>query len=364
MKIVIVTNYWKGSDGGGVKTYLINLVNEFKNRNIDIDVIFRFGSDFQNYHLMCNKLMFSYKTYLKLKKLRPDAILSQGTWYCLLPSYIYKKHNNVRLIHTFHTEPDTNQKLHLWQRIFFQHLLNGCDSVTFVSKRLKQKTQESFELKFKNTKITYAGVNPPPPITNDAVDKFRKKFRIKDDSIVLLAIGLTALKHKAEGAKLLIKAIHKSTDIYPTITLILTREGKFSKELKEFAIGENVSDHVVFTGTINNPNVPLKLCDIYTHTPMGEGGVSISLLEAMSMGKPVIATSVGGIPEMIEDGVNGILVQPDVDSILEKIVYLLENRDVAQKLGENAKRTVKEKFTWNLSADKFMDIYYMEGAHR
>ena len=357
MKITIITNYWKESDGGGVKTYLTNLVDEMENITPDVDVIFRLGFDPQNYHPIGNKLMFSYKSYFKLKKLKPDVILSQGTWYCLLPSYMYKKHHNyVKLIHTFHTEPDANQKLSKMQRIFFQHLLDECDYVTFVSKSLKSKIQDNFGLKFKKTKITYAGVNIPAPITENVVGNFREKFRIKDDSIVLLAIGLTALKHKAEGAKLLIKAISKLADRYPTLILILTRYGGFSNELKEFAIDNNVSGNVIFTGTIEDPNVPLQLCDIYTHTPLGEGGVSISLLEAMSMGKPVIATSVGGIPEVIEDGINGFLVQPDVDSIVEKIVYLLENKDFALIMGMNAHETVKEKFTWKNAVNGFLEL--------
>jgi glycosyltransferase involved in cell wall biosynthesis len=119
---------------------------------------------------------------------------------------------------------------------------------------------------------------------------------------------------------------------------------------------EGVSENIIFTGDIDDPNVPLQICDIYTHTPLGEGGVSLAVLEAMAIGKPIIATSVGGIPEIIEDGINGLIVQPEVDQIAQKIDYLLENKDLAAKLGENAQNKVKSKFNWRISADKFLSL--------
>ena len=174
--------------------------------------------------------------------------------------------------------------------------------------------------------------------------------------LVLLAQAFTANKLKAEGAKLLIKSVKKLRDKYPNLILILTREGSYSNKLKEFAKNEGIEDNVIFTGDLENPYLPLVICDIYTHTPIGEG-LPLALLEAMSMRKPIIATSVGGIPEAIENGVNGILVEPDVDKIAEKIEYLLENREFAEELGRNAKKTAEATFTWEKAAEKFIEIY-------
>jgi len=256
----------------------------------------------------------------------------------------------VRLIHTFHTQPYKNFRINK----IFQILLNKCDYITFVSKALKYKVEEFHGFKFKKIAITYAGIRSKE-VSEESKKEFCEKFNLKN-SIVLLALGLTGIKYKAEGAKLLIKAVRKLRDKYPNITLILTREGLYSKELKEFAEKEKIDRNVIFTGDIDNPHVPLAICDIYTHISLGEG-LPMALLEAMSMGKPIIATKVGGIPEAIEDGKNGILVEPDVNEIVEKIEYLLENKEFAEKLGRNAKKTAEEKFTWNKSADRFMEIY-------
>lgn len=356
MKISLITNYWINSDGGGVKTYLINLVDEFKkNGSVNVDVIFREGADNENYHIPGNKLLFSMRSFYILNRKKPNVIYSQGVWYCLLGAVLYRiLHPKTKLIHTFHTEP-TN-KLSMFRKIFIQFLLNRCDYVTFVSKNLKEKNEKVLGLKFKKTEITYAGVNSPKEITDIETSDFYNRFNIKEGSIILLAHGLTSLKYKAEGAKLLIKSIKIVIQKYPNVVLILTKEGPFSNQLKIFSKSEGVYENVVFTGNLENPNVPLKICNLYTHTPLVEGGVSLAILEAMAMGKPILATAVGGIPEAIEDGINGLLVESDDVKIAEKIEYMLDNRDIAIKLGNNAKVTVNKKFTWEEAASRFIKL--------
>lgn len=355
MKIVVITTFWKNSPGGGITTYLTNLVNEFRQRNLEVNTIFKFGIDPENYKVEGNKVFFSLKSYLLLNKLKPDVIYSHGTWYGLLGGYMYKKSHSVKLTYTFHTEP--TEKLSIFDKMFFQYLINNCDYVTFVSKSLKEKVKAIYGISFRKTEITYAGVDFPHDISAKKTHEFCKLFGIKEDSVILLANGLTSLKEKADGAKLLIKAVKQLKSNYPNIILILTKEGSFSNELKKFSQKENISESIIFTGTLEDPNIPLKICDIYTHTPLIEGGVSLSILEAMAMGKPILATSIGGIPEAIEDGVNGILVQPDVDLITQKISYLLENKEFAFKLGQNAQKTAEEKFSWKMSADMFLKLY-------
>lgn len=356
MKIAIVTNYWKNGNGGGITAYLTGLVNEFMHRNLNTEVIFRSGLDLSNHHVSGNKLLFSIKSYLMLTKITPDVIYSQGTWYCLLPGFFYKKIHGCKLIHTFHTEPESNEKLNFFEKLFFQYLLNRCDYVTFVSEKLKQKTQEILELNLQSAEITYAGVNMPPLISDEEINGFKRKYGITESNIILLALGLTALKYKADGAKLLIKALKKLAVQYPNLVLILTRDGAFLDDLRNYAIKEEVVNKIIFTGDIDNPYVALKICDVYTHTALGEGGLSLAILEAMSMGKPIIAVPAGGIPEVIINNENGILVDPNEKQIADRIEYLLRNKDIALMLGEKAKKTAYEKFTWKLSADKFIGL--------
>ncbi len=335
-------------------------MDALKLKDFKVRVIFFNGVDSENCKIKGSRFLFPIKSFLVLRKIKPKVIHNHGGLYFLLPGIAYKKLYGCKLIHTFHTEPVKNiepiKYLPVRARALFQYLLVQCDCVTFVSKVLKDKISKIWGFRFRNTAITYAGVESREVSEND-VEEFCRKFNIKDHMIILLGQGLTAYFIKAEGAKILMKAVLKLKDKYPDILLILTREGFYYNDLRRFAEDNLISDYILFTGDVSNPFVPLSLCDIYTHITLGEGGVSLAVLEAMVMGKPIIATSVGGIPEAIENSKNGILVEPDVDKIVYKIEYLLENKVAAEELGRNAKKTAEEKFTWDRSSQKFIQIY-------
>jgi len=358
MRVVITTVYWKGSPGGGIKTFLTNLARELQKRGSKVDVIFREGDDPENYKIEDSSILplNILKAFFTLMKLKPQVIHSHGgMYYYLIAGHIYRAFHRVRLVYTFHTEPPAGQTLSPLRKKFLQILLGSCDCVTFVSKTLESKVEEIWGLQFKNSAVTYAGVEPVM-VQEAEVQEFQDRFNLSNDSKVLLALGLTALSYKAEGLKLLISAVKKVSLRYPNVVLVATRKGKCLDELKEYARAEGIEDRVVFTGDIDSPYVPLALCDIYTHISLGEG-LPIALLEAMAMGKPIIATPVGGIPEAIKDGYNGVLVKADADEIAAKIIYLLEREEVARELGERARETARETFSWDKAAGRFLEIY-------
>ncbi|MDD2473128.1 MAG: glycosyltransferase family 4 protein [Methanoculleus sp.] len=354
MKVAIVTNYWRGSQGGGIRVYLENLVRELDARGADVRVIFREGQDPDAVCIPASQRVFAVRSLSALRNYGPDVVSVHGGWHCLFPAVAYKLLHGCTVVQTFHTEPE--EALTDRFRLFYQALLNRCDHVTFVSNRLRERTIEVWNLEFPKTEITYAGAPKVGRVTPDEAVLFCERFGIADRRPVLLALGLTALKYKAEGLKQLIRAVNILKEKYPGIVLIATRKGVFSPEVEAFARDEGLSGHVVFTGNIENPAVPLSLCDVYAHITLGDG-LPIALLEAMAAGRPLVATPVAGIPEAIRDGENGILVPPEPAAIAERIDYLLENPRVSRSLGMNARRTVDERFTWEKSAAKFLELF-------
>jgi glycosyltransferase involved in cell wall biosynthesis len=86
--------------------------------------------------------------------------------------------------------------------------------------------------------------------------------------------------------------------------------------------------------------------------------LSLTALESMACGTPVIATDVGGLREIIEDGKNGFLIPPnDSKSLKEKITYFLDNPNEAEKMGRYARQKVLENFTWDKVAERCLKIY-------
>jgi trehalose synthase len=86
-------------------------------------------------------------------------------------------------------------------------------------------------------------------------------------------------------------------------------------------------------------------------------GFCLAVTEALWKGKPVVASNVGGIPGQIEDGKNGFLLEPkDVEGFAERIVHLLRNPDEGQKLGQEAKETVRQKFLITRLLSDYLDM--------
>jgi len=86
--------------------------------------------------------------------------------------------------------------------------------------------------------------------------------------------------------------------------------------------------------------------------------MSITLLEAMAAGKPIICTDIRGNREVINDGVNGLLVKPkSVDDIVEKVKLLVEDRELAKRLSLQAKEDYMNNFTEDIMLDKIMGVY-------
>lgn len=353
MKIALITNYWINSDGGGVREYSKNLVKAFKNYdNIDTIVLFREGYDVENYRLPLNKINFILKALKILKFEKPDAIICQGGWYAMVPAIIY---NNAKLFYIFHTHAD--KRLSPLAIIFYNFFFKKFDKIGFVSQGLEENIVKIAGLKIpiNKTVILYAGIEVSYPLEKE-INDFKEKFNLSRKYLYLLGLGLTALHAKKEGAKLLMRTLKKVILKHPEVKLILTRKGVYEEELKNYSKQLKISDRVIFTGDLQNPNVAIAFCDIYAHITYNEGGLSLSILEAMAFGKPVIASAVGGIPEAIDNGITGILVNNDIDEIYGAIIKFIENKELAEELGGNAQKKVKEKFAWKNTTRNFRDF--------
>jgi glycosyltransferase involved in cell wall biosynthesis len=369
MKIVILSYYFKSQTGGGISTYVTELVGRINKllNNQNIFIIYIDGEGGKYIRIPKGILESIFGTIRSLSKIKPDVIHVHESFEMLLGSAIYcLLHKNVRLIYTFHTEPIWSTKfskkiIKIIKKYPFQWALDQCDYITVVSKDLKLKVESVLNLKLHpKIIITYAGVEQKE-VSKIEIIEFKNKFHLLNSDIILLGQALTSPKPKAEGAKYLILAIKKLKQKYPNIKLLMTKNGRYRACLEKYSREIEIQDSIVFTGDLKNPFVALEVSDLLCHITKAEGGVSLSILEAMSIGKPIIATRVGGIPEIISDGENGLLVNLEIQSIQNNISRLIDNKEFASKLGQNAQRTVKEKFNWNDTIKKYIDIYLGSG---
>lgn len=143
-----------------------------------------------------------------------------------------------------------------------------------------------------------------------------------------------------------------------TIELYLYGDGDV-EEFKKLAKEANLQDKVIVSSWIvgEDKNKALQDADIYI-LPSYSECLPMSILEAMSVGLPVISTTVGGIPETVEDGVNGFLIQPgDYRALAEKIDLLVGNKELREQMGRESYRIAKEKFDINIIINQLKKIY-------
>jgi glycosyltransferase involved in cell wall biosynthesis len=134
-------------------------------------------------------------------------------------------------------------------------------------------------------------------------------------------------------------------------------DGVIRKDLEAQARDLGISENVVFLGHREDTDELLKALDIFVLPSLNEG-IPMALLEAMAASRAVVASRVGGIPEIVEDGVEGILVEPmDVNQLAESCGRLIESPETAMKMGEQARKRVVQEFSATAMADRVAGLY-------
>ncbi len=192
--------------------------------------------------------------------------------------------------------------------------------------------------------------NPANIHTND----IKKSLGIPSSSKI---VGMVARLHKHKDHETLLYAMSDIIKNEPETTLVLVGDGPEKKKLQKLSEKLTISKNVIFTGYRKDVPELTSLFDIAVLSSKTEG-FGISLLEAMAMEKPVVATSTGGTVDIVADGVNGFLVPPcDTASLKETIIKILKDESLARRFGLMGRRIVEEKFSMDKTIQNLEYIY-------
>ena len=174
-------------------------------------------------------------------------------------------------------------------------------------------------------------------------------------------ILFTGYLYKIKGVEHLIKAIKivLEKEKKKNIRLRIVGEGPEKPHLEKLAEALKIKNKVIFEGFIPYTKIHkyYQKCDIFCFPTLGEP-FGKAIVEAMACAKPVIASNIGGPKEIIDNGVNGLLVPPaNPEKIAEKIINLLEDKHLRKKIGENARKKAIEKYSWRKISQEYHKLY-------
>jgi len=346
MKILILTNHL---NRGGITTYVISLAQGLKENGHTVKVVSRGGERVFDLEKMNIEHIFldlftkseispkifcaKRKLFSILKKEKMDLLHPQTRITRVLAQYIYNKSNIpfVSTAHGFYKKRLAHIVFPYWGK-----------RVIAISKAVKEDLVDRFGLKSEIVKVIYNGIDLDKFIPKKIEERkeLRKKFGLENGPV----IGIISRIAKIKGHEYLIKAMKIILERYSNAKLLILGEGKGKDYLKKMVKDLRMGENVIFS-SLNLDTLSLfSLMDVFV-LPSLEEGLGMVILEAMASNVPVVATEVGGIPEIIRNGENGLLVPPqDYLKLGEAICKILENSELRDKFIYNGRKTVEENF--------------------
>jgi len=202
-----------------------------------------------------------------------------------------------------------------------------------------------------------------PPDTDVAVvpygvdlDRFLpQEHNPRDD----LAVGSVGRLAPEKGLKYLLRALAAVAPEQPNVRLLLAGDGPDRRSLERLATQLGLLDRVEFAGEVPHEQVPQTLArlDVFAMPSTWEG-FGVAALEAAAMELPVVASNIHGIPDVVEDGVTGILVPPkDVAALSRAILRLLRDPDERRRMGRAGREMVAARYSWADNVRQMEVIY-------
>lgn len=309
-----------------------------------------------NFDIICSMSVIIPKELIKAKREIPVIVISEGTGIMMLLSEIkqtfshrngFKNLNKTILSFVYH--------------YFFQELLlKEYDAVIAVSNEVAKSTLRWYFVDKRKVYIVYNGVETDLFRPDQEQRKnTRKTLAILNEEKVLLFFGFVT---KQKGLHLLIKALPTILKNNKYVKLMIVGEGEYLDEARLMLKQSGLGNCAIFTGHIPHKDAShyINASDIFVMPTLRQEGLPFALIEAMACQKPVIASRIGGIPSVIDDGINGLLISPgDVSELAENVIFLLNNKDSSNKLAKKARKKVIQKFSLENMTEGTIKVFEM-----
>lgn len=235
-----------------------------------------------------------------------------------------------------------------------------------ITSRLTKLVAVSEDIR--NNLITPVGINPHrTSVIPNGVDTERFRFDaekrqimrarlgVRDDQLLLGSVGNY---YPVKGHRYLVDAMARLITVNRNVKLVMAGQGPLADELRKRAIEKAVGKHIQIVGYIEDTPGFLSALDIFVMPSLSEGQ-PLALLEAAANGRCIVATNVGGIPELLVDGETGVIVPPgDADALFNALARLMAEPDMRTVLAAGATATAQKRWSIRRTADRYLELLF------
>lgn len=254
-----------------------------------------------------------------------------------------------------HGYTDTDRKMRLYNRLD-RWSLPHADRIVTVCGAFAQDLMGSTGVSIEKISVQHNAIRRQPPPSIADIETLRDRLGITKAERVVLSVG----RLSREKAHLdLLEGFNRLRETKPEISgkLIIVGDGPERAGLEAAAASLGCKEHVIFTGEVSDVQTFYALADVFVLPSHSEGSPNV-LLEAMAANVPVVATAVGGVPEMVENNESALLVPPnDPTSLAASLARLLTDGQLGQRLTTNAALLVDNRFTPENCVRTLVEIY-------
>jgi glycosyltransferase involved in cell wall biosynthesis len=386
----ISPEYWPLSGGTGAYVYYLTnelLKNGYRiqivtgsNQTQDVQVNPNLNVSFLKIPRMpiIKSFLLAGNSYRKLQSVRTTANIDiTHPQLPLTPSFAVPPKFGKTLVCTVHStwkgeaeairgEPysrlNANEKFlvsfNWFLRFFEEGMIHRARKIIAVSNFTKWELTKYYKIPAHKIQVIHNGVDIKK--FQPAVDKRKVKVAmgLNPDDLAIVSVGRL---YARKGLFTLIESMPDIIKKFPKAKFIISGKGQSDEmhKLNAYAERLGVRSNIVFTGYTPDRDLPklYQAADVFAFSTFYEHH-PFAVLEALATGLPVVTTTVGGIPETIDSGKNGFLVEPfNSKQFSEKILYLVEHPAGAAEMGAKARKTVVEQLDWRIVVKDAMKVY-------
>lgn len=301
---------------------------------------------------------FDLSVLAKLRKVigerRPGIVVTHSvkSHFLLWRSHISRQHPWVAFHHGY---TSTDRKMRVYNRLD-RWSLPSADRLITVCHAFARELSRRTGVTLDDISVLHNSIRPQPPATETEAEVLRSRFGIANDERLVLAVGRLS-KEKAHID--LIAAFSCLGGSNPEIKakLIIVGEGPERTRLEAAADSFGCKERVIFAGQLSDVWPFYFASDVFALPSHSEGSPNV-LLEAMTAGIPIVATEVGGVPEMVEHNESALLVPANAPPALAAaIARVLTNKDLAQRLTAQASALVATRYAPENYVRSLVEIY-------